>query len=78
MPLGAPQSGYREGLDEGKGETIQQGFNAGTQCRPRRPNTVLCFECFICSCPLPQALQKALRWAGSGASCTVHYRRSRF
>lgn len=24
-----PQTGYREGLDEGKAETIQQGFNAG-------------------------------------------------
>lgn len=24
-----PQSGYREGMDEGKGETVQQGFDRG-------------------------------------------------
>jgi hypothetical protein len=28
-----PQSGYREGLDEGKGVLIQQGFNAGARSR---------------------------------------------
>lgn len=25
------QSGYREGIEEGKGETVQQGFNRGAQ-----------------------------------------------
>ncbi len=68
----AAQSGYREGLDEGKGETIQQGFDAGRRCWPVPQPHLLCRRASLSGSLRRQASQRASQLAGTRAAFTAH------